>query len=136
MAANPAQKRYLSRTIPITIAYLATIFIAAALVDDRSSVSAGVVALALLPGIAALGWIWALARLLVELDDEYLRMLEVRKFLVATAVVLAVSSVWGLLEMFTSVPRLPIFYIFPLWCFSLIFGQLVNRAKLDDGDCS
>lgn len=134
MTTNPAQRRYLRRTIPITIAYLAAVFLAAALVDDRMSVSAGVVALALLPGMAALGWIWALARLLVELDDEYLRMLEVRKFLIATAIVLAVSSVWGLLEMFTSVPRLPVFYIFPLWCFSLIFGQFVNRVAMDDKD--
>lgn len=136
MAANPAQSRYLRRTIPITIAYIGAIILAAALVDDRASVSAGVVALALLPGIAALGWIWALARLLVELDDEYLRMLEVRKFLVATAVVLAMSSVWGLLEMFTSVPRVPIFYVFPLWCFGLIFGQLFNRATTDDEGCA
>ena len=136
MAMNPAQRRYLRRTIPITIVYLAAVFLAAALVDDRTSVSAGVVALALLPGLAALGWIWAMGRLLVELDDEYLRMLEIRKFLVATAIVLAISSVWGLLEMFTSVPRLPVFYIFPLWCFSLIFGQLVNRTTLGDGGCS
>ncbi len=133
MATNPAQRRYLRRTIPITIAYLAGVFLAVGLVEDRTSVSVGVVALALLPGAAALGWIWALARLLMELDDEYLRMLEVRKFLVATAVVLAMSSIWGLLEMFTSVPRVPIFYIFPLWCFGLIFGQLFNRVTADDG---
>ena len=70
--------------------------------------------------------IWAMARLLIELDDEYLKMLEIRKSLAATGVVLAVASVWGILELYTDVPRLPVFFIFPLWCGGLVVGQLWN----------
>jgi hypothetical protein len=51
----------------------------------------------------------------------------VRKALAATGVVLAVASVWGLLELYTDVPRLPVFFIFPLWCGGLVVGQLWNR---------
>ena len=55
-------------------------------------------------------------------------MLEIRKALAATGVVLAVASVWGILELYTDVPRLPVFFIFPLWCGGLFLGQLWNRA--------
>ena len=53
-------------------------------------------------------------------------MLEIRKSLAATGVVLAVASVWGILELYTDVPRLPVFFIFPLWCGGLGVGQLWN----------
>ncbi|MNC94268.1 hypothetical protein D3C83_110810 [compost metagenome] len=53
-------------------------------------------------------------------------MLEIRKSLAATGVVLAVASVWGILELYTDVPRLPVFFIFPLWCGGLVVGQVWN----------
>jgi hypothetical protein len=68
--------------------------------------------------------------LLTELEDEYLRMLEVRKALIATAVALAVASVWGLLEMLTAVPKLEVFWIFPIWCLGLLVGAVVNRVTM------
>ncbi len=54
-------------------------------------------------------------------------MLEVRKALGATGLVLAVASVWGVLELFTDVPKLPVFLIFPMWCGGLAIGQAFNR---------
>ena len=39
----------------------------------------------------------------------------------------ASASVWGILELYTDVPRLPVFFIFPLWCGGLVVGQLWNR---------
>ncbi len=131
---NPAHQRYLRRIIPITAAYLGGILLANALIPDRTGISATAIVAALLPGLCAVGWIWALARLLIELDDEYLRLLEVRKFLVATAIVLAISSIWGLLEAYSDVPKLRIFFVFPLWCLGLIVGQIVNRFTLGGGD--
>jgi hypothetical protein len=133
---NPAYRRYIRRIIPITAAYIIGIMIANGLIPDRAGVSALSVIVALLPGLCAVGWIWALARLLIELDDEYLRMLEVRKFLVATAALLAIASIWGLLEFYTSVPHLPVFFAFPIWCLGLTAGQLVNRFTLGAGNGS
>lgn len=130
-------RRYMKRIIPITLAYVGTIALASTLVPDNAPASALTIGLALLPGLAALGWLWAMARLLIELDDEYLRMLEVRKFLIATGATLAITSVWGILEIYSpEVPRLAVFFVFPMWCIGLALGQLVNRFVFgDQGPC-
>jgi len=124
---SAAYRRYLRRFWPASGLYVLAIALATWLIPDDAHASALTIGIALLPGLAIVGMIWAMGRLLVELDDEYLRMLEVRKALVATGLVLAVASVWGLLELFTDVPKLPVFLIFPLWCGGLAVGQLFNR---------
>jgi hypothetical protein len=131
---NPAFRRYLRRVVPITLAYLASIALATWVIPDDAPANALTIGLAILPGLAVVGWIWAMGRLLVELDDEYLRMLEVRKMIVATGVTLAVTSVWGILELYSpEVPRLPVFFVFPIWCVGLALGQVFNRLTIGDG---
>lgn len=134
---HPAMRRYMRRFVPITVAYMASIALATFIIVDKAPANALTIGLALLPGLAVLGWLWAMARLLVELDDEYLRMLEVRKMLVATGLTLAITSVWGILELFSpDIPRMPVFFVFPMWCVGLAIGQLVNRFGFGDpGDC-
>ena len=127
--SNAAFRRYKKRFIPLTLFYVATIILANALVPNDAEANIFTVSLALLPGLGVMGWIWAMGRLLIELDDEYLRMLEVRKFLVATGFALSIASVWGLLELYTEVPKLPVFMTFPIWCFGLGMGQVWNRIS-------
>ncbi len=88
---------------------LVTIFAAARTLHHDTAVSPLAIGLALLPGIAVLLMLVAIGRLLFELEDEYLRLLEVRKSLIATGVTLAVTSIWGLLDSFTTAPHLCIF---------------------------
>lgn len=126
-ARNPAHHRYLRRMAMAAVLYVATILVAVKMLHHNTAVAPLTVALALLPGLAVLLMLYAIARLLIELEDEFLRMLEVRKALIATAVALAVASVWGLLEMLTDVPRLDVFWIFPIWCAGLVVGAVVNR---------
>lgn len=133
-ARNPAYRRYLWRMAGLAAAYIGAVAGASATIPDGAAPSPLYVALAIVPGLAIVGFIWAMGRLLVELDDEYLRMLEVRKFIVATGVALAVASVWGLLELMLDVPRLPVFFIFPLWCAGLVIGQIYNGLTLGGGD--
>ena len=134
---HPAYRRYLDRMAGLAAAYVGAVAGVSATIPDGAAPSPLNVALAIVPGLAVLGFIWAMGRLLVELDDEYLRMLEVRKFIVATGVALAVASVWGLLEMMVTVPHLPVFFVFPIWCGGLAVGQLYNRVTLgsDAGAC-
>jgi hypothetical protein len=134
---NPAYIRYTRRMLPLSVLYVAAIALATRLVPDNAPASALTVGLALLPGLAVLGWIWAMGRLLVELDDEYLRVLEVRKFLVATGVTLAICSMWGILELFSPfVPKMPVFLVFPLWAVGLFIGMVFNRLTMGaDGGC-
>ena len=82
---NPAYRRYLRRMLPLSLLYVGAIALAVRLIPDHAPADARTIGLALLPGLAVVGWVWAMGRLLVELEDEYLRMLEIRKFLVATA---------------------------------------------------
>jgi hypothetical protein len=124
---NPAYRRYLRRFWPATGLYVLAIALATWLIPDEAQANALTVGIALLPGIGIVAMIWAMGRLLVELDDEYLKMLEIRKALAATGLALSVASVWGILELFTDVPKLPVFLIFPIWCGGLVVGQLWNR---------
>lgn len=133
MARHSAYRSYMRRMAVTSVAYVAAIFAAASLIPHDAAPTPLSVAIALVPGLAILGIIWAIGRLLFELDDEYLRMLEVRKLIVATGLLLALASVWGLLELFTTVPRVPVFFAFPVWCIGLGAGQLYNRLTIGDG---
>lgn len=133
LARHPAYRQYTRRMVGFSLTYVAAIFGAALAIPAGAAPSPLSIGLALLPALATLGIIWTIGRLLIELDDEYLRLLEVRKFVVATGVVLALASVWGLLELLASVPRVPVFWAFPVWAVSLGLGQLYNRFTIGDG---
>lgn len=135
-ARHPAYRRHVRRMAIAAAAYIAAIFLAVRVLPKNAPPGIESVAIALVPGIAVLGMIWGFARLLVELDDEYLRLLEVRKALVSLGVTLTVASVWGLLETFTTVPRLPVFWIFPIWAIGLFVGMVWNRLTLGDAGCA
>ncbi|ABF52411.1 hypothetical protein [Sphingopyxis alaskensis] len=133
MASISARRRYIGRMIPISIAYIVTVMLASRIIPDDAAATPLTVAVALVPALATSGFIWAMARYITELSDEYVRMLEIRKMLVATGLTLALASGWGILELLTDVPRVPLFYVFPVWCLGLAAGSLVNKATIGDG---
>jgi hypothetical protein len=129
---HPAYRRYKRRSMVGAAVYIATTGLATWLIPDNAPPSAGPVALSIVAGAGVLVWIWATARYLIELDDEYVRMLQVRGMLVAAGVTFAVTSMWGMVELFTTAPRLPVFFVFPIWCVGLVIGGLVNKLTLGD----
>ena len=135
-ARNPAFRAYQQRMGIATVLYVAAIFTASSLLHYRAAPGVVSVVIALVPGIAIVLMIYSIARLLIDLDDEFLRLLEVRKALFATGLTLAGCSVWGLLETYTAVPALPVFWVFPLWCGGLGAGMLFNRITLGTGGCA
>ena len=65
---------------------------------------------------------------LKEETDEFQRSIFQQSLLWSIGLVLAVTSIWGLLEMIASVPHLPIFYVFPAFCvFFGICSPLLKR---------
>lgn len=134
MTKNPAQQRYFGRMIPLSIGYGLAVFFASWLIPDGAKATPLTIAIALVPALAVSGFIWAMGSYLAELTDEYVRLLEVRKALVATGMTLALASGWGILELFTDVPRVPLFFVFPVWCLGLAVGSLVNRVALGPAD--
>jgi hypothetical protein len=129
---HPAYRRYKRRSMLGAATYVATTGVATWLIPDNVPPSAGPIALSIVAGAGVLVWIWATARYLIEIDDEYQRMLQVRAMLVATGVTFAVTSMWGMVELFTTAPRLPVFFVFPIWCVGLMIGGLVNKLTIGD----
>lgn len=133
---NPAYRAYFRRMMISSLLYMAAVFAAASLLHHRAPVSLPTIVIALLPGLAVLFMIYAIGRLMIELDDEFLRMLVIRQALVATGITLAITSVWGMLETFTDLPRLEVFWVFPIWCMGLAAGAIFNKITLGAGGCA
>ena len=133
---TPAMRRYVRVHIALSVLYIALVLLASLFIPDDAAPTPMVIAFALLPSLVVLGWIWNMGRLLVEMQDEYLRMLEVRKMLWASAITLSICGGWGLVELFAAIPRLPVFFVFPIWCVGLALGQVINRFTIGDGDCA
>ena len=126
---NVAQRAYRRRAVPLMLAYVAALTIALELHDRIATTGPIAVALAILPALPLIGMIWAMGRLLVEEQDEYLRSLHVRQFMIATGFMLAVTCVWGFLETFELVPHVPMYWAFILWCAGLGIGTLANELR-------
>jgi hypothetical protein len=133
---DPAYRRYLRRLAAAAALYVAAILAATRLLDHGAAPSALAIGIALVPGLAVVLMILAIGRLLIEMEDEFLRMIEVRKAMIATGVTLAVTSVWGLLELFTAVPKLEVFWVFPLWCAGLGLGAMINKITHGAAGCA
>lgn len=124
-----AQQRYIKRTAVFTSLYLATfglLMFADRQLEIGQTMKFG---LALLPGFAIIGVFWAIGRLMVEEQDEFLRMLVVRQALVATAFALSVATVWGFLEAADLVIHLDAYYWAVAWFFGLFIGAVMNRVQ-------
>ena len=126
---NLAQRAYRRRAVPLMIAYVAALTVALWLHDTLAPTGPLAVALAILPALPLIGMIWAMGRLLVEEQDEYLRSLHVRQFMIATGFMLAVTCVWGFLESFALVPHLPMYWAFVIWCAGLGIGTMANELR-------
>jgi hypothetical protein len=123
---NPAQRRYVLRVAVATASYLITLSVALRFVGSGAVAGPPAYLLALLPGLSVAALFWAVGRLLVEEQDEYLRMLLVRQSLVATGFTLSIATIWGFLENFALVPHVDAFYIAVLWFVGLGVGSVYN----------
>ncbi|MCC7267336.1 MAG: hypothetical protein IT546_08350 [Caulobacteraceae bacterium] len=116
--AEPAQRRYLVRTMAFMSAYVA-LNIAAILgaFDGLRRPGAWLFALAVAAPVA--GQIWATLALMEE-SDEFVRALTARRFILASGLGMALFSAWGFAESYAAAPHAPGWLIFPL--FWLAYG--------------
>ena len=70
--------------------------------------------------LGVLGMVWAMARLVIEETDEYLRFRAVKSFLFGMAGLMLIATVWGFLEQFGLVAHVPAWAAMPL--FAIIMG--------------
>jgi hypothetical protein len=126
---GPAVRIYTRRLMISMLIYLVLLFIAVG-AFNRPNPPTGTVAvlLAMLPAFPIIGAFWAIARLMIEMNDEYQRMLMVKQILIATGLTLSIVTVWGFLENFDQVQHISAFYVSVLWF--VMFGVAGALARL------
>ncbi len=124
-----AQQRYVKRVALFTALYLLSFGVLAFVTAESDPAFALRSVLAVLPGLAVIGIFWAVGRLIVEEQDEFIRMLVVRQSLIATGIALSAATVWGFLEAADVVPHLDAYWVAVAWFVGLFVGALSNRIE-------
>lgn len=124
-----AQKRYTKRVALFTALYLLSFGILTFVTAESDPAFALRSVLAVLPGLAVIGIFWAVGRLIVEEQDEFIRMLVVRQSLIATGIALSAAAIWGFLETADVVPHLDAYWVAVAWFLGLFVGALSNRIE-------
>lgn len=135
MAPKKALRRYFQVFAPSMAGYVASIFLASGLIDDEDPITVGKYILALVPAVFVFAFIWGQARYVREMD-EFQRKVQVEALMCGLMITMAIATAWGLLEFYTEVPRLPVFYILPIFygVFGLSNGIIARRNKAGCSD--
>jgi hypothetical protein len=130
---DPAVRTYLRRFAPTMILYVVLVCATPFLIRGTSATGPLLWAIALLPALPIIAVFWLIGRLLIELRDEYLRMLEIRKALIATGVTMSIAAGWGFLEIYADAPHLPLFFVPVIWFAGLAVCAVVNIVFVHRG---
>jgi uncharacterized membrane protein YcfT len=117
---NRASKQYNRRYLIAMPVYLIVLFLAVAILRHDHPSRPFALVIAILPSIPLVAMIAIAGLYLKEETDEFQRSIFQQSLLWSIGLVLAITSVWGLLEMIADVPHLPVFYVFPAFC--VFFG--------------
>ncbi len=131
-----ALRNYLKVFIPAMAVYILSIF-GVSWADNASLLSPiALYVLTLIPVLAIFAWMWAQWRFVKELD-EYLRKLQTEAMMIGFMVITGIAMGWGLMELMTDVPRIPIFYAGPGFYFVYGVATIVLTKKAGlKGSCS
>ena len=116
---SPAMGRYNRRMLLASLAYVVGLFTAIYAHDNLALTSVTAFAVALLPSAGVLGMVWAMARLIAEEEDEYLRYRYVRSSLFGLGTLLTLATIWGFFEQFDLVPHVPTWAAVPVFAIGL-----------------
>jgi hypothetical protein len=119
---SPAMVRYNRRMAVVSLVYVAAITSAVWVAKTQSPSGALLWLVAIVPALPIIAMIGVMMRLLIEEQDEYLRLRMATLALGATGFMLAVTTVWGFLETFRLVPHVPAYGAFIVWCAGLGAG--------------
>lgn len=131
MAASTVPgRRYIVRLGISMAVYIATLFAGEYLVSRGLIDGPLVWVFGFLPGLAIIGAFYAIAMLIVETTDEFIRMLIVRQVLIGTGFALSIATVWGFLENYDLVPHVDSYWVAILWFGGFGVGACVNKLTL------
>lgn len=116
---SPAMGRYNRRIMAASAVYVVGLFGAIWIHDNLDLPTAGAFLVALAPSVGVLMMVAAMARLIVEETDEYLRHRYVRSSLFGLGTLLTLATVWGFFEQFDLVPHAPSWMAVPVFAIGL-----------------
>ena len=115
MNKTPAAQRYTRRSWVVVLLYIMVASANAAMPHVFSPPRMLVVTMALVLGLLVVALIVLLAMYLQEETDEYVRNRSILAMLLATGVVLVLSSVLGMLQIGGLIGHVPMFLAFVVW---------------------
>ncbi|MBY0303750.1 MAG: hypothetical protein B7Y43_13450 [Sphingomonas sp. 28-62-20] len=127
MAKSLALRRHDRAIIGLSLAYAAALIGANLVFKGAAPNGPLAYAVAVLPALPIIGMFAAIGRYLNEEQDEYVRMLAVRKTLIASAFALSIATAWGFLESFNVAGHVDSYYIAVLWFGGLGVGACFNQ---------
>lgn len=134
---SPALRRYLYRLAALMSLYIALIFIAGYVFRHAPPSGVAAFALALLPALPIVAVVWVIMRLIVEEQDEYLRLLYVKQNLFATGFCLTVMTIWEFFQNYDLVSHdTHGFGATFVWFVGLGIGAVGRRLVKGEGDCA
>ncbi|WP_214622108.1 hypothetical protein [Sphingobium nicotianae] len=126
--ASPAMIRYNNRMMVASMLYMAILFLSIFAFKHWHLAGPLLWAAAIATAAPVLGMVWAMARLVIEESDEYLRSRIVRQALFGLGGLLAIGTVWGFLEQFELVPHVPAWAVVPVFALGLGVSNLIFRG--------
>jgi hypothetical protein len=126
MAFNPAQKRYTRRMLVLMLAYIAILLAVGRVFTLFEPTGPSAYLLGILPALPVIGVFFSMGQYLVDEKDEYLRLVETRKSLIATGFMLTVTTAIGFLQSFDLVPHIDFYWAAILWFAGLGVGSCVQ----------
>ncbi|MGB8262084.1 MAG: hypothetical protein WCE75_17125 [Terracidiphilus sp.] len=129
--SNPAQRRYLRRTMWIMGLYV--VFVALVAIGFKTLHPTGVLAwgMALFTSLPTLGFLGITGLYLKEEEDEFLRMVQIYAMLGGIGLTLAVTTTWGFMEDFVHAPRLDLTFIYPLFWVATGISYVIVWMRYD-----
>ncbi|HEV2533392.1 hypothetical protein [Phenylobacterium sp.] len=122
-----ARRRFQLRFLVLMAAYFGLLFAVDFLLKTYSLPAPLKYLAAIVPAAPMVGVIAALGLYLAEEADEFRRVQLVQAMLWGIGLTLAVTTVWGFLESFAGAPRLPLSWVFPIFCLGMGAAHLLIR---------
>lgn len=131
MATQPtaAEKRHQRRVMAVMSVYCVVLIGVLMLWQSTRVSGPWLWLLAVAPALPLSGAIVATGLYLREETDEFQRAIHAEAALWATGGMLAITNVWGFLEMFRVVPYVPAWLAFVVWCACLGPAHIIARRR-------
>ncbi len=127
MKLTTPNRRFLIRLLIVAVIFALSISLARHLVGQESLERPLLWALAIIPGLAMVSIFYAYGMLIVEQEDEFIRMLLLRQLIIATGIALSFAIAWGFLEEFGLVEHIYLYNVAVAWILGFALGGLVNK---------